>query len=62
MRAQPLAENHGLRARVLKQFFQHRHQFIHLVAVVGLMIQQPGAVARHAHVLQRALQALLVAV
>ena len=62
MRAQPLAEHHGFGAGVFQQFVKQRHQFIDLVTVVGLVIEQKGAVARHAHVLQRAVQAALVGV
>jgi hypothetical protein len=45
-----------------RQLVEQRHQLVGLDAVVGFLVEQPGAVAGHAHVLQRALQAPLVGV
>ena len=62
VRSEPLAEDHRLGRRVFKQFVQHGHQLIDLAAVIGFVIKQKGAVARHAHVLQGTVQAALVGV
>jgi len=62
VRTQPLAENHGLGVGLLEQILHQNDQLVGLVTEVGFMVQQPGAVARRAHVLQGALQAALVAV
>ena len=60
MGAHPLAENHRLSLGALEQFAEQRGQFVHLGAVVSLVIEQIGAVAGHAHVLQRAGEHALV--
>ena len=45
-----------------EQIVEQRRQFVGLDAMVGLLVQEIGAVARHAHVLQRASQPPLVLV
>ena len=62
VRAQPLAEHHRLGIRLAEQLVQHGHQLVGLQAMVGGLVDQPGAVAHHAHGLQRTLQAALVGV
>ena len=51
-----------LACRVFEQLVEQRHQLVDLVAVVGLVVEQVGAVAGHAHVLQGDLQPPLVGV
>src|SRR5262245_7317127 len=58
----PLRKDHGLGLRRHKQLLEQRGQFVSLDAVVGLLIQQIGAVAGHAHVLKGAGQASLILV
>ncbi len=58
--AQPLTEDHHLGRRVVKPLVQQGQQFVGLVPVVGFVVEQEGAVAGHAHVLERALQPALV--
>lgn len=50
--AQPLTEDHDLRARLLEHLVEQRHQFVRFDPEVRLVIQQVGAVAAHAHVLE----------
>ena len=57
---QPLAEHDDLRARLLEQFVQQRHQLVSFDAEIRLVIQQIGAVATHSHVLQGDHQPALV--
>src|SRR5438105_4541959 len=52
--ADPLAEYHHFCIRRLEQLFQQNRELIGLAAVVGLLVEKPGVVAGHAHVLQRA--------
>ena len=51
---QPLAEDDHLGVGSLEQLVEQRRQLVGLDAVVGLVVEQVGAVAGHAHVLQRA--------
>ena len=60
--ARPLAEHHGLGIRLLEQVVEQCRQFVRLDAVIGFLVEQIGAVARHAHVLQGAGQSALVLV
>ena len=60
VRARPLAENHRFRVWLNEQPLEQLRQFIRLDTVVGLLVEQVGAVARHAHVLQGAGEAALV--
>jgi hypothetical protein len=46
----------------LEDVIEQGQQFVGLVAVVGLVVDQEAAVARHAHVLQRTVQTQLVLV
>ena len=48
----PLREHHRLGLGVGEQVVEQRRQFVSLDAMVGFLVQQIGAVARHAHVLQ----------
>ncbi len=45
-----------------EESIQPRSQLVGLHAVVGFVVEQKGAVAGHAHVLQRACQAALIGV
>lgn len=60
--ARPLAEHHGLGLGLRKEVVEQRRQFVRLDAVVALLVEQIGAVARHAHVLQGAGESSLVLV
>ena len=56
----PLAEDHHLDTRLLQHVPQERRDLVWLVAHVGRPVEEVGAVAGHAHVLERAHQASLV--
>jgi hypothetical protein len=56
----PLAEHDDLRARLLEQFVQQRHQLVCFDAEIRLVIQQICAIAAHSHVLQGDHQPALV--
>ena len=58
----PLAEHDRFAVGLLEDFVEDGHEFLGLVAVVGFPVQEIGAVAGHAHVLQGAGQAALVGV
>jgi hypothetical protein len=60
VRTQPLAEDDDLGLRVVEDVVEQRGQFVGLVAMVCFVVEQEGAVARHAHVLQGAAHAQLV--
>ena len=62
VRARPLAEHDGLGLRLGKQVVEQVGQLVGLDAMIALPVEQVGAVARHAHVLQTAGQAPLVLV
>jgi hypothetical protein len=62
MGAHPLTENYGFGVRLLEQLGEQRHEFIDLGAVIGLVIEQIGAVAGHSHVHQTTGQAALVGI
>ena len=49
---EPLAEDHRLGLGILEGLVQECHQFVGLGAMVGPLVEQVSAVARHAHVLQ----------
>jgi hypothetical protein len=49
--AHPLAENDHLGAGLFEQLGEQGRQLIGFDTVVGFMVEQIGAVARHAHVL-----------
>lgn len=62
VRARPLAEDHGLGLRLGEQAVEQVGQFVGLDAVIALLVEQVGAVACHAHILQAAGQPALVLV
>ena len=62
MGPRPLRKHHRLGVGLGEQVLEQRRQFVGLDPMIGLMVQQIGAVARHAHVLQRAGHSPLVLV
>jgi hypothetical protein len=62
VRADPLTEDQGLGERLLQPLAEDAHQLVRLRAVIGLVIHEPGAVAGHAHTLQRAGEHALVGI
>jgi hypothetical protein len=58
----PLRKHHRLGLGLGEQIVEQRRQFVGLDAMVGFLVQQIGAVARHAHVLQRTGQPPLILV
>ena len=62
LRSRPLRKHHRFGLRLHKQVVEQRRQLVGLDAVVGFLVQQVGAVARHTHVLQGAHQPPLILV
>jgi hypothetical protein len=48
----PLRKHHGLGLGIDKQFIQQCRQFVGFDAMIGFLVEQIRAVARHPHVLQ----------
>ena len=62
MGPRPLRKHHRLGLRIGEQIVEQCRQFVGLDAMIGFLVEQIGAVARHPHVLQRDHQPPLILV